>query len=108
MNANIRYRYTVYIRSEYPNKSNCLNKSTTIRVRAKNIFFGFLDRSIANLITLLASLKPPPEGGGEVVFADGPHHPLPALLEGLLGEGAAWHLVLNLREEEKVGRGELR
>ena len=56
----------------------------------------------------MASLKPPPEGGGEVVFADGPHHPLPALLEGLLGEGAAWHLVLNLREEEKVGRGELR
>ena len=74
----------------------------------KIYFLGFLNISTANLNTLLASLIPLPEGGGEVIFADSPDHPLPALLEGLLGEGAAGQLVLDLGEEEKVGRGEVR
>jgi len=30
----------------------------------------------------LAPLVPPPEGSGKVLFGDGSHNPLPALLEG--------------------------
>ncbi len=74
----------------------------------KNYFLGLFHMSTADTNTFFASLEPPPEGGGEVLFGDGPDDPFPGVLEGLLGQGHASQLHLDLREEEEVRRGQVR
>jgi hypothetical protein len=64
-------------------------------------FLGFFDIVSANLNALFAPLIPPPEGGGEVFFAEGSDDPLPGVLEGVLGQGEASQLHLVLGELEK-------
>jgi hypothetical protein len=53
----------------------------------KTYFLAFLDIVPADMNALLASLVPLLEGGGKVLLSQGPDDPLPAVLEGLLGEG---------------------
>ena len=42
-----------------------------------------------------------PEGGGNVIFGDDFHDPLPALLEGLLGQCEASQLLLYYQEDKE-------
>jgi hypothetical protein len=41
---------------------------------------------LADPNTQFASLKLSPEGGGELLFGNGAHHPFPGVLEALLGK----------------------
>jgi hypothetical protein len=62
-------------------------------------FLAFLDIVPSDLDALFALLVPPPEGGGEVLFAQGSDDPLPGVLEAVLGEREASHLHLEFGEQ---------
>ncbi len=70
-------------------------------------FLAFLDIVSADLNALFALLIPPPEGGGEIVFAEGSDD-LPGVLEGVLRQGEASQLHLELGKQEKVSWGQVR
>ncbi len=67
--------------------------------RFLNVYFSrYLDVSTANPDALPKALGPAPEGGGVVLFGDGPGGPLPHCLEGLLRQCFARQLPLDGRE----------
>jgi hypothetical protein len=71
-------------------------------------FPAFLNIVSADLNALFALLIPPPEGSGKVVFAEGSDDPLLGVLEGVLGQGEASHLHLELGKQKKVSWSQVR
>ncbi len=65
-------------------------------------FLGFLDIVPADLNALFAPLIPPPEGSGEVIFAQGSDDPLQVFLKVCWVRGEESQLHLELGEQEKV------
>jgi len=74
----------------------------------KFLFLHFLNIVSADVNTLLAAPVPLLEGVGEVRRRQGPHSPLPLLLEGLGGQGLASQHTFHLREQKEVGGGQIR
>jgi hypothetical protein len=64
--------------------------SRTLHLR---LFFTF---AIANSRVLFSSPLLPPKSGGEVLFGEGPLHPIPGQLEAFLTHGDARQLSLHL------------
>jgi hypothetical protein len=62
-----------------------MKKSKNSSHRRKLYLRLFFNISTADSNAFFATLLPPPERGGEVLFGDGFYYPIPGLLEGLLG-----------------------
>ena len=72
-------------------------------------FLRFLDIVSADLDALVEVLVPPPEGGGELLFADVSQDPIPGRLDRhrLLGQPEAPQHLLHSWEEELVLRSQI-
>ena len=71
-------------------------------------FLRLLDIVSTDPNALVATLVPPLEGGGELVFADEPQDPLPGRLDRLLGQPAARQQLLHPGEQEIVRWSQIR
>jgi hypothetical protein len=87
----------MYVIGEITNTNN----SNTV-ARRLFIFQLFLDIATANLSTLLASLVPLIEGGGELFSGDSSSDPFPLCLEGVLVQEDTRHLVIHAPKQEEV------
>ena len=76
-------------------------------------FLRLLDIVSTDPNALVATLVPPLEGGGELVFADEPQDPLPGRLDRLLGQPAARQQLLHPKtgnstlEPDPANRGDV-
>ena len=70
-------------------------------------FLRLLDIVSADSDTLVEVLIPPPEGGGELLFADVSQDPIPGQLDRLLGQPEAPQHLLHSSEEELVHQSQI-
>ena len=96
----------IYFTSVYEvcSKSN-LNmeiKQKQLKFESHLFFLTFLGIAACDVKTLFPLLISLPEGGGNALFGDSSHYPLPVNLEGLLGQCEASQLFRHHQEQGEV------
>jgi hypothetical protein len=82
-----------------PDRRNKSENSSFWRTLNLRLFFTF---AIANPRVLFSLTPLPPKRGGEVLFGEGPLHPIPGQLEAFLAHGNARQLSLHPQDHNIV------
>jgi len=90
-----------------PTKNETTEITQKIFIFQEKFFLRFLNIIAANLHALVAALKPPLKGGGEVLNTDRRGDPLPGSFKAAAGDGFASQPFFHSWEKKKVGRGEI-